>query len=274
VAHKYFAWLETQGYEDLSVVGANEIRNYLLFASKQYSQNSMRSVKLYLSKLYSHLYEAGLAETSYQQLLSFSVQYDVKIGLPPHKDDIAKMLDAIDRKTVSGKRAYAAMMLGIVLGLRAADVANLKLTDIDWQNGKVKILQTKTAKSVVLPLTRDVGEALSDYILNGRLQSESKQVFLRLQRPYNGISGAVTIGEIYHDCCVTAGLTPSKRFHNLRRALGTSMVNAGVAVTTAAQVFGDVNIDPMKQYIAVDLEHLKLCALPFDGIATKGGAAI
>jgi len=272
VVHKYFAWLELSGHGDLIAVGANEIRSYLLYASKQYSQNSMRTVKLYLSKLYAWLYENGNAESTYQQLLSFPISYEVKVGLPPSRDDLAKMLDTINRVTAIGKRAYAAMMLGIVLGLRAVDVANLKLTDVDWQNGVIKILQTKTAKSVILPLTRDVGEALADYILNGRPQSDSPYVFLRMLTPHTGI-GATAIGEIYRDCCKAAGLPVSKRFHNLRRALGTSMVNAGVPVTTAAQVFGDVDIDPMKQYIAVDTEHLKLCALPFNSIAPIGGDA-
>jgi len=273
VVHKYFAWLDEQGYGDLGGVGAVQIKDYLLYAAKKYSQNSMRSVRLYLAKLYAHLYETGLSESSYEALLSFSVNYDVKIKTALPKSDIAKMLDAIDRETKSGKRAYAAMMLGTVLGLRACDVVNLKLTDIDWINGEIRIFQSKTAKSVILPLTKDVGEALEDYILNARPKIDSPNIFIRVQPPYKALKSAVTIGEIYRDCCKTAGLPVSKRFHSLRRSLGTSMVNAGIPVTAAAQVFGDTKIDSMKQYIAVDAEHLKLCALPFDGIAPRGGDA-
>ena len=271
VVHKYFAWLEEQGYGDLCGTGANQIRQYLLFASKKYSQNSMRNVKLYLLKLYAWLYEKGLSESAYRELLSFPVNYSVKVQPVLPKSDIAKMLDTIDRKTTAGKRAYAIMMLGTVLGLRACDVANLRLSDIDWINGEIKILQSKTAKTVVLPLTEDVGEALRDYILNGRPQSKSKQVFLCLRRPYAGMQSSVTIGEIFRDCCKAAGLPVSKRFHSLRRSFATSMVNAGVSVYDVAQVLGDGNIDSTKQYIAVDTEHLKMCALPFDGIAPEGG---
>lgn len=65
----------------------------------------------------------------------------------------------------------------------------------------------------------------------------------------------------------------SKRFHNLRRSLGTSMVSNGVSVYDVAQVFGDRNVESTKPYLAADTEHLKMCALPFDGIApTEGGA--
>lgn len=271
ITHKYFAWLEVQGYEDLSGVGAEQIQKFLLDCSGKMCMSSIHDVKLHITKLYGYLYEAGLSDSSYQTLLSFKVNRESKIYPALPKSDIAKMLEAIDRVTVSGKRAYAAMMLGAALGLRACDVANLKLTDVDWVRGEIKILQSKTSKTVVLPLTADVGESLQDYILNARPATDSKYIFLCLTPPYREIKTAVTIGEIYRDCCKAAGLPVSKRFHMLRRSLGTSMVNSGVPVTTASQVFGDARIDSMKQYISVDSEHLKLCALPFDGITPVVG---
>ena len=273
VAHKYFAWLGEQGIENIRGAGAEQIRKFMLDCSKSLSMNSMRNVRLYLAKLYAFLYVTGQSESDYAALLSIKMSHEAKMFPALPKADIAKLLDAIDRASVMGKRAYAAMMLGIVLGLRAVDVVNLKLTEIDWINGEIKILQAKTAKSVILPLTADVGEALQDYILNARPATDSKKVFVRLKPPYKELRAAVSIGEIYRDCCKAAGLPVSKRFHSLRRSLATSMVNAGVSVYDVAQTLGDGNIDSTKPYIAVDFPHLKLCALPFDGIAPKGGGA-
>jgi len=68
-----------------------------------------------------------------------------------------------------------------------------------------------------------------------------------------------------------AGLPGSKRLHTLRRSLGTSMLASGIPVTTMAQVLGHAEVDSTKKYIAVDKAHLKMCALPFDGIKLKGG---
>ena len=115
-----------------------------------------------------------------------------------------------------------------------------------------------------------VGTA-NEIIARGRPQSNSDQVFLRLKAPYVGLKAAVTIGEIYESCCVAAGLPPSKRFHTLRRTLGTSMLASGTPVTTVAQILGHKEVESTKKYIAVDKEHLKLCALSFDGIKPKGG---
>ena len=91
--------------------------------------------------------------------------------------DVEKLLNSIDRKSKSGKRNYAIMILGAQLGLRACDIVNLKFCDIDWVAGEIRITQSKTNKTVILPLTEGVGEALKDYILNARPQSSEKNIF-------------------------------------------------------------------------------------------------
>jgi site-specific recombinase XerD len=272
VAHKYFEWLAEQGFADFCGVGAEQIQKFMLHCSETMAMGSVHNVRLFMMKLYVYLYESGRSQSSFTTLLSFKVNRGKKIPETHGADELAALLETIDRKTVEGKRAYAVMMLGIVLGLRACDVVAMKLTDVDWINGEIKILQAKTAISVILPLTKDVGDALSDYILNARPDSGSEQIFLRLRSPYIGLKSSVTVGEIYESCCKGAGLPDSKRFHTLRRSLGTSMLSSGTSVTTVAQVLGHAEVDSTKKYIAVDKEHLKMCAPPFDGISPKGGA--
>jgi site-specific recombinase XerD len=271
VAHKYFEWLTEQGFANLRKVGAQQIQKFMLHCSETMAMGSVHNVRLFMMKLYAHLYKSGQSQSSFAALLSFKVNREKKIPETQSADELAAMLETIDRKTVEGKRSYAVMMLGVVLGLRACDVVALKLTDVDWINGEIKVLQAKTSISVILPLTKDVGVALCDYILNARPQSDSEQIFLRLRTPYIGLKSAVTIGEIYESCCKAAGLPQSKRFHTLRRSLGTSMLSSGTPVTTVAQVLGHTEVDSTKKYIAVDKEHLKMCALPFDGIKPRGG---
>ena len=271
VTRKYFAWLEEQGYVDLNGVDATHIQKFFLYCSEIYAPSSIHNVRLYLKKLYAFLYATERSESDYSAMLSFTVKRDHKVFPTLPKSDIAKLLEAIDRTTVIGKRNYAIMLLGTVLGLRACDVIALKLSDIDWQRGEVRILQSKTANSLILPLTQDVGEALQDYILNARPESKSKKIFLRINAPHTALVSAVTLGEIYENCCIAAGLPESRRFHNLRRSLGTSMVSSGVSMYDVAQVFGDMNVESIKPYIAADTKHLKMCALPFDGIAPKDG---
>lgn len=269
--HKYFSWLAEQGYKDLHDVKAIQLQMFLVYCTENLALGSVHNIKLYLSKLYSFLYESKLSESSYQTLLSYTVNRGTKIQPTLQKDEISAMLDSIDRYTIRGKRAYGVMMLGVMLGLRACDIINLKLSDIDWINGEIKILQLKTSETVVLPLTQSLGEALKDYILNARPKTKSNHVFLKLNAPFESLKSAVTIGEIYYNCCKAAGLPASKRFHTLRRTLGTSMVTSGININTVAQVLGHTDVDSTKKYIALNSEHLKLCALPFDDITSTGG---
>ena len=272
-AYRYFEWLEEQGFRSLEGVNLIHLQKFLLRISEQYAPGSVRNMRLYLKKLYGFLFASGYSESDYSELLSFSVSREKKVIPSLPRADIAKLLDAIDRDTVTGKRNYAIMLLGTVLGLRACDVVALKLRDIDWIRGEISVMQSKTTDPVVLPLTQDVGEALKDYILNARPRAETDVIFLRIQAPHTPLATAAALGVVYHDCCVAAGLPASHRFHNLRRSLGTSMVSNGVSVYDVAQVFGDRSAESVKPYLAADYEHLKMCSLPFDGIRPLGGEA-
>ena len=271
VTHKYFVWLADHGFENLHGSGAEQIQKFLISCASRMTQNSIHDVLLHLRKLYSYLYRSGLSESDYETLLSFRITRECKIYPPLPRETIVKIIGAINRKTKRGKRDYAIMILGAELGLRACDIVNMKLTDVDWVHGIIKILQSKTSKTVVLPLTANVGGALQDYILNGRPKSKEKQIFLRIKSPHTPFKSAATIGNIFQDCCTDAEIESGKNFHVLRRSLGKLMVTGGVPVTTVAQVFGQHDINSTKKYISLDSEHLKLCALGFGGIAPIGG---
>ena len=77
--------------------------------------------------------------------------------------ELERTLAQINTKSLVGKRDMAMILLGVSTGMRAADIVNLKLHDIDWLNGELHLVQNKTANPVVLPLMRNVGEALKDY---------------------------------------------------------------------------------------------------------------
>ena len=271
VTYKYFAWLEEQGFRDIAGVEAIHIQKFLLSCSERYPPSTIHNVRLYLKKLYAFLHATGQTGDDYSVLFSFAVNREKRVFPVLPKADIAKLLDTIDRSTVKGKRDYAMMMLGTVLGLRACDVIALKLTDIDWLRGEIRVVQSKTSNPVILPLTQDVGEALKDYILNARPSTADNEIFLRINAPHKRLAAAVTVGEIYRGCCISAGLPANARFHNLRRALGTSMVTNGISVYDVAQVFGDRNVNSTIPYLATDAKHLKMCALSFVGIAPAGG---
>ena len=257
----------------MSSVGTKHLQGFLIAGAKKVPPNTMHDIKLHLKKVYAYLYATKQSASPYTALLSFKVNHEANVCPCLPQTDVAKLLNSINRHTRKGKRNYAAMALGAELGLRACDVILLKLTDIYWINGEIKILQAKTGNSVILLLTSRMGDALQDYIINARRGTDSETIFETLRPPYTPIKLAVTLGEIYPDCCKAVGLPATKRFHTLRSSLGTAMITNGVSISTAAQVFGDAQMNSMKQYISLDSKRLKCCASPFDGITPIGGVA-
>lgn len=264
VAKTYFKWLITQGYYDLSRVTVDVVKQYLVDCASRLSGSSLDTIRRAIKKICVYLFEQGVCTDPCERLFSFAVPIPKSIKSVIPQEEIALTLGVIDRDTNIGKRDYASILLAVVTGLRAVDISNLKLNDIDWRNGEIRINQSKTGKSLALPLTTDVGTAIQDYVLNGRPASELTNVFLRSRSPASGITHGILYGQ-FNTYRVKAGL-PRRGFHGLRRTLGTNMVISGAPVTTVSQTLGHADLDSTRRYISLDSKHLKDCALDFSGI--------
>ena len=270
ITRKFFAWLIQDGHSDLNGVGAQEIQRFMIHCSDHLRSTSVYNMQLYMKKLCRYLHEHGHLPNSFEALLSFKVSRESKMYPAALDDEVAAVLNTIDRRISKGKRDYAIILLAVVTGLRAADITRLKLSDIDWRNGEIKTVQSKTGRPLALPLTKDVGEAIQDYILNGRQETVSDAIFLRHHAPFQAFKDSVSIGDMYDVYCKRAGIFreahDGKGFHSLRRSVGKKLVTAGVSINTTAQILGDANMDSTKKYISLDSRHLKECALDFSGI--------
>jgi len=269
-AKKFFYWLIQNNHDDLSNVGANEIQRFIIFCSDTMRLSGVYNIKLYMKHLCDYLFRNGFLSNNFNGLLSFRINRETKLLPATPWSEIETVLQSIDRNTPKGKRDYAIIILASVTGLRAIDIVRLRLSDINWQLGEIKLTQSKTGEPVVLPLTRDVGEAIEDYILNGRYKTDCDAVFLTQHVPHRGFTDAVSIGEMYDEYRKKAGLPreafDGRGFHSLRRNVATSLITADVPVTTVAQIIGDKDIRSTKKYISLDAKHLSECALDFTGI--------
>jgi integrase len=280
IARKYFAWLIGEGRKTLKGVGAVEIQGFLMHCSKHLKLGSIRNTMLYMKKLYVHLTKIGLSQNDYNELLSFRAVRGTRVYPAASPDDLACLLEQVDRRIPVGKRDYAIILLGAVTGLRAIDIIRLELSDIDWKRGEIKIVQEKTGVSLALPLTKDVGAAIEEYILRARPETNDTKVFIRNRKPYRGFKDSVSIGDMYDVYRKRAGLPrdpfDGNGFHSLRRGVGKNLTVAQVPITDVAQILGIRRLDVAKKYISLDSIHLKECAISFVGIeptSIQGGSA-
>lgn len=273
VARRYFHWLQREGITEIRQAGQETIQKYLHSCMEEMKPTSVYNVHLYLRKLYRFLYEKGYTDNSCEAFFSFKICRESKLFPAAEDGMVDAILNVVDTQTAVGKRDYAIILLGYVLGMRAVDIARLKLSDILWAKGEICFVQKKTDKTVTLPLTIDVGEALRDYILNGRPETTYEQVFLRALPPFRPFKDPVCINDQFGVYCRRAGISreawDGRGFHSLRRAAGKRMVTSGTSVNTVAQVMGHTSIYSTKKYIALDSEHLAECALDFTGIEVE-----
>jgi integrase len=186
--------------------------------------------------------------------------------------DVAKMLEAIDRANPSGKRDYALVLLICRLGLRAVDVKRLEFADLDWPGNQLSVVQAKTGRRVVLPLLKDVGWAIIDYIRSGRPVSGSPQVFLRHTAPIGPFSDQDHLHQILvkHARAAHVGLGEQRRrgMHSLRHTLATRLMEDGTPVQRIADILGHQSVESTGVYLKSSLLLLAQCALDPDAPAS------
>ena len=116
--------------------------------------------------------------------------------LPRHlpRDDIERIIASCDRAMPMGLRDRAILLLLARLALRAGDVANLRLNDIDWDKAVVRV-SGKSRRAAVLPLPQDVGAAVRGYILHAWPVVDAERVFPRMTPPrYRPLSSGGGVG--------------------------------------------------------------------------------
>lgn len=274
VIRRFLLSLSCLGFNDISQVGAEHIQMFLIDIFKP-RPKSMDQVIASLRKLDGYLTHSGMQGLPYAGLLMAPRARERNVYPCMPQDDINLVLKSIDHNTTVGKRDYAILILAANSGIRAGDIANMKLSDIDWRKNEIHILQGKTRKSLSLPLQKNVGVALADYILNGHPESKFPQIFLRSLAPYQGFKDGVSVACVLRRHMKTAGIShksgDGKTMHGIRRMFGTQMTMEGVPITTIAQILGHQDVSSAKAYISLDIEGLRKCALGFDSI--RGNSA-
>ncbi len=182
--------------------------------------------------------------------------------------DVAKLLEAIDRANPSGKRDYAIVLLICRLGLRGVDVKRLEFADLDWPGNRVTVVQAKTGRRVDLPLLKDVGWAIIDYIREGRPASDCPQVFLRHTAPVGPFSDQDHLHQILvkHARVAHVQLREQRRhgMHSLRHTLATRLMEDGTPVQRIADILGHQSVESTGVYLKSSLGLLAKCALDPD----------
>ena len=181
------------------------------------------------------------------------------------KDDLTKLFNAIDRGNPSGKRDYAIILLVARLGLRCIDVKHLTFSNFNWNENYLEFTQSKTGRTVRLPIIKDVGWAIIEYIKNGRPVSDSPYIFLRHIAPIEPFSDEDHLHQIIRKYMMLAKLPISGEkkvgMHSLRHTLATSLLENHTSIDDIAGILGQLRVESTPTYLKSSLKLLCECAL-------------
>ena len=187
--------------------------------------------------------------------------------------EVMKILEAVDRGNPCGKRDYAIILLITRLGLRSIDVKWLEFSDFDWPGNRLCVVQSKTGHKIWLPLLKDVGWAVIDYIRAGRPVSDARQVFIRHTAPIVAFSDQDHLHQILLKYARVAHVRVGEQrrhgMHSLRHTLATRLMEDGTPVEQIADILGHQSVQSTGVYLKSSLGLLSRCALDPDQPATQ-----
>jgi integrase/recombinase XerD len=190
-----------------------------------------------------------------------------KAGIPKtiSPAQVQSLLAGCDQQSVAGNRDYAMLLLISRLGLRASEVVDLTLDDIDWVEGTIQI-RGPAQRVDRLPLPSDVGAALVDYLRHWRPACAARNVFIQIKAPRRALCGPSAISCIVRRALLQAGIdSPTKGAHLLRHSLATQMLSGGASLGEIAEILRHRNQQTTTIYAKVDLASLQTLALPWPG---------
>lgn len=208
------------------------------------------------------------------------VEQDISLGLPRvtrwrlgnlplrlSHSEIERLLANQDRRTETGKRDYALIMIFARLGLRTCEAGRLTLEDVHWRGKTLRIIGKGGTESL-FPLVPEVGESLADY-LQVRPRDISRYIFLTVRAPRRPLGNA-GIATVVRQALRVGGIRPHGGPHLLRHSLASELLHRGASLSEVGQILQHCHPSTTEIYAKVRVEALRELALPWPKI---GGEA-
>jgi len=266
VARRFLRALVVDGRLRLDQLGPEAVTGFVLAESRRYSVGSMKAITTGLRSLLRFLFAAGDLDRDLSPVVPSVAGWRLS-GLPVGAEDdaVAALLACCDRTTPLGRRDFAVLLLMARLGLRAVEVARLRLEDVDWRGGEL-VVRGKGGRVDRMPLPADVGAALADYLRYGRRPSMFREFFLRTIGP-DAAMARNSIVMVPRRVSQRAGV-PVVGAHQLRHRAACRVLAGGGSLAEVAELLRHNDLATTAIYARVDLDALDAVVRPWP---TDGG---
>jgi integrase/recombinase XerD len=184
-------------------------------------------------------------------------------------EQVDALLRSIDQSTPGGLRDFTLLFLAARYGLRSGELVRLTLDDIDWRAGVLKVPQTKTKQTLVLPLSDEAGHILARYLKTGRPLSPRRELFLRRRAPTGALAATAVHDILTHRIALSGLKLPPLGCHVLRHSLAVHLLHQGVGLPTIGAALGHRDPESTAVYLRLATDDLREVGLP----VPQGGLA-
>jgi site-specific recombinase XerD len=255
--------LRTLG-DDVSKWNAQAVRDFLLQRARQCGTPTTQALITSLRAFLRFLNFRG--EFRDDLALAIPAVAHWRLARLPHclsAEEVDRLIAACSGTDPRRLRDRAILLMLARLGLRSGDVARLRLTDIDWNNGTLQVTG-KGRYQVRLPLPQDVGDALLRYLECRPTSIDTDHVFIRSVAPCGPFASGDGVSSVVKQTLKRANIdSPAKGAHLLRHTAATEMLRNGVPLDQAGLVLRHRSIDMTAYYAKADVTLLKQIAQPW-----------
>ncbi len=264
---RFMDYLSSQHIADCKEINLSLIHAYIKTLAG-YAHTTIGHEICCLRTFLRFLLEAREVQTDFAaKIPMIQVRQQTRIPSVWTKDELQKLIAAIDRGSPLGKRNYAIILLACCLGIRVSDIRNLKKENFRWEEKQLIFTQSKTKTPLSLPLTPEVGWAVINYLKYGRPNIDSPYLFLRHAAPFGPFSERANLHgliERYMQLAHLPKLNKKRGMHSLRHTMASQLLEKDTPLSTIAGLLGHLDINSTAVYLKVGIQKLKECALTFE----------
>lgn len=251
--------------EDPSKYDALSLRNFVLERSKRSGWAAAKRCITATRMFLRFLIADGKCATGLDSAIPSLAHWRLS-SLPKYlqPDEIERVIASCDLSTQSGSRNRAILLLLARLGLRASDIVQLRLCDINWKEAWLQV-SGKGRYQTRLPLTQELGDAIANYLINNRPQTDTDKIFISAQAPFRILGSSSAISKIVARAMHRAGISCPSRgaAHVLRHSAASSMLRQGASLQEIAAILRHRYIETTQIYAKVDVIELQQIAQPW-----------
>jgi len=255
-------YLKRVGVSSLSELSPQLLSSFVVDTAPKFAPNTRRDLCGVIRTFLRYLHRERILDEDLS--VTFEIPKLFRLSNVPRSitwGEMRKVLEVVDRRTVRGRRDYAILLMLVTYGLRACEVANLTLDDIDWRHERLQIPNRKAGNCTAYPLAGVVADALIDYLKNGRPETSERRLFLRVVAPAGpfGNGGVAASVALYLQ---KAGIKVHRAgSHTLRHTCVQRLIDAEFPLKTIGDYVGHRRSQSTEVYAKVAIETLREVAL-------------